>query len=282
MIEAEISKLTRQWRPQVVAFIKEKDRMLNPAEYEDPSEDLEASGINSNLFDDFNDEIDHDTSNSSDSSSQSPIINRRQNNLTNNSSTMSCAGIDSSREVSGVQEANINQLSKAEARSKAIDDELERYANFSKLTFSKFCSDRGLTRSDPNIFEPIGKITWEFWRTYKESFPILYASIKAILQAPTSSSAIERLFSRVSAFVTKQKNCFKSKNLLALLHISEMDDFQRVSADSFRQNGIQYDVIDEVAAYDNTTNETEAESGIGSESLNEQEQLFCDLLDFSA
>ena len=98
----------------------------------------------------------------------------------------------------------------------------------------------------------------------------------------TSSSAIERLFSRVSAFVTKQKNCFKSKNLLALLHISEMDDFQRVSADSFRQNGIQYDVVDEVAAYDNTTNETEAESGIGSESLNEQEQLFCDLLDFSA
>lgn len=256
--------------------------MLNPSEYEDQPEDPEASGINNNLFDDFNDENGHDTSNSSNSDSNSPIINRRRSNLTNDSSALSFAGVDSSREVSEVQDANTNQLSKAEARSKSIDDELERYANFSKMAFSKFCGERGLTRNDPNIFEPIGKITWEFWRTYKDSFPILYAAIKAILQAPTSSSAIERLFSRVSAFVTKQKNCFKSKNLLCLLHISEMDDFQRVSADVFRQNGIQYEVEDEVATADDAIQENVAESGIGSETMNEQQQLFCDLLDFDA
>ena len=116
--------------------------MLNPSEYEDQPEDPESSGINNNLFDDFNDENGHDTSNSSNSSNSelnSPIINRRRSNLTNNSSALSFAGVDSSREVSEVQDANTNQLSKAEARSKSIDDELERYANFSKMAFSKVC-----------------------------------------------------------------------------------------------------------------------------------------------
>ena len=60
-----------------------------------------------------------------------------------------------------------------------------------------------------------------------------------------------------------------------------MDDFQRVSADAFRQNGIQYKVEDEVATADDAIQENVAESGIGSETLNEQQQLFCDLLDFN-
>ena len=64
--------------------------------------------------------------------------------------------------------------------------------------------------------------------------------IKCVIQAPTSSSAIEREFSKISAFVTHQKNSFKSKNLLHLIQISEMDNFLRIASDCFRQNNVDF------------------------------------------
>ena len=187
--------------------------------------------------------------------------------------------MDSSAEASRIINDRSRKLSKAEARLKAIDDELERYANFSRVDFTVFCSERGLTRNDPNIFEPIGEIVSDYWLKNKEVFPIIYGAIKPILQAATSSSAIERLFSRVSAFVTKQKNCFKSKNLLALLHIAEMDDFQRVSADAFRENGIKYEIENETASDNNADLDTIPESGMASNST-ETNDFVSDLLNF--
>ena len=102
------------------------------------------------------------------------------------------------------------------------------------------CDERGLIRTNLKKFEPVGEIVWEFWRLNKNKYPIIYQCIKCIIQAPTSSSAIEREFSKISAFVTHQKNAFKSKNLLALIQISEMDDFLRISNDCFRQNGVAF------------------------------------------
>ena len=217
--------------------------MLNPDKYVAQTKPSNSSAINPDLFDDDLEDADsNDGDTGSDQSSQdqmSPIIPRRKTRSTKNDSLP--VPPDSSFEVSIEQQsaASPKQLTHAEAREKQIEDEIVRYANFSKTEFTAFCNSRGLTRKNNLKFEPIGAITWEWWRLKKAEYPIIYAAIKTVLQAPTSSSAVERLFSRVSAYTTNQKNRFKSKNLMALLQIGEMDTFQRVSADIFLQNGIQ-------------------------------------------
>ena len=125
-------------------------------------------------------------------------------------------------------------------RAMEVEAEIEKYQNFDREAFTRLCDDFGLKRANSKQFEPVGGIVWEFWRRNKNKYPIIYEAIKCIIQAPTSSSAIEREFSKVSAFVTHQKNAFKSKNLLALIQISEMDDFLRISSDCFRQNNTTF------------------------------------------
>ena len=253
---------------------------MNPSQYLDQSEVVKESNINQNLFDDCPEGSDHDSSDSS-IGSDKPLFEdteTQRNNLTNESSILSNAPIDSSYDVSGVNEQVSAPLSKAAVRENAIDDELNRYANFSKQEFSDLCTERGLTRNDPNVFEPVGQITWEYWRLNKNKFPIIYGIIKGILQAPTSSSAIERLFSRVSGFVTPQKNRFKSKNLMALLQISEMDDFARVSSDCFRQNGIAYDVEAEISSMNLISND---EPSPNDELSSDKESNTDEMFDFS-
>ena len=139
--------MTKQWRANVISYIKQKDRLLNPSQYQDGAEHNQPSCINQNLFDDDFDDNDHNTSDSSNSTPSpriSPVTTRRRrHNLTNESSNLSLGDMDSSVEASGISMNQPKQLTNAEARLKAIDDELERYANFSKIEFSVFCSERG-------------------------------------------------------------------------------------------------------------------------------------------
>lgn len=239
-METEIKNLVANWRPQVISYIKEKDKLMNPEKYEDAAVSVQhTSSINKNLFDDVSDdEEDLNSSNSDESTISSPIISRKK-------SLGRLDPTDSSFEVS-VDPIRADQLSNAQLRENAIDDEIARYANFSKNEFSNFCSSKGLTRQNRFKFEPVGAVAWEYWRLKKNEFPIIFATIKPILQAPTSSSAVERKFSTISQYTTKQKNRFKSKNLMALLQIAEMDDFQRVSGEIFEQNGIKIQSDDEI------------------------------------
>lgn len=260
--------------------------MMNPDQYLDQTEVAQStvSNLNQNLFDDCPAESDHDSSDSSIGSDEALFDDDQRNNQTNESSILSNAPIDSSYDVSGLNAPIPEPLSKAASREKAIDDELQRYVNFSRPEFNDLCTKRGLTRNDPNIFEPVGQITWEFWTLNKNQFPIIYRIIKGILQAPTSSSEIERLFSRVSGFVTPQKNRFKSKNLMALLQISEMDDFARVSADCFRQNGIVYDVEAEMTSINSISNDEPTlndEQSSNQESDDDTEFDFSDILNYN-
>ena len=264
-METEIKNLVANWRPQVISYIKEKDKLMNPEKYEEEAvSDQNASSINKNLFDDVSDdEEDLNSSNSDESTTSSPIISRKKSRLD---------PTDSSFEVS-VDPIRENQLSNAQLRENAIDDEIARYANFSKNEFSNFCSSKGLTRQNRFKFEPVGAVAWEYWRLKKNEFPIIFATIKPILQAPTSSSAVERKFSTVSQYTTKQKNRFKSKNLMALLQIAEMDDFQRVSGEIFEQNGIKIQTDDEIPE-----EKTSYEESHGYDSSEEND--FDDLLNF--
>ena len=266
-MENEIFNLVSNWRPLVISYIKEKDRLMFPEKYEDAEQTQQSSLINRNLFDDVSDDDERDdSSNSSDSSANSPIISR-------NKSASLLNPTDSSFELSNAQ-VNVNQLSNAQLRENAIDDEIARYASFSKTEFTAFCSSRGLTRANRLKFEPVGAITWEYWRTKKNEFPILYEALKPVLQAPTSSSAVERLFSRISAYTTKQKNRFKSKNLMALVQIAEMDSFQRISGEIFDQNGIRLPTNVEIPMeQDISSHESDCDDS-------SEENDFDDLLDF--
>ena len=239
MIENEIKKIVSNWRPQVISFIKEKDKLENPDKYVAQNEKRNSSAVNMNLFDDFFDEDEIDSSDSEDSGEMSPIIQRKDQRQSND---LTLTGPPESSFEASLNQPGTSaerQMTLAEAREKLIDDELTRYGNISRTEFSEFCSQRGLTRSNRLIFESVGAITWEWWRSKKQEFPIIFAAIKFVLQAPTSSSAVERMFSRVSAYTANQKNRFKSKNLMALLQIAEMDTFSRLSADIFTQNGIK-------------------------------------------
>ena len=245
---------------------------MNPEKYEAQAELANSSRINANLFDDFfDDDNDNDSSDSDTGSDEmSPVIQRQINRLSSEFSLP--VPTDSSFETSlEHQTRGEKTMTLAEVRDKQIDDEILKYGNISKPEFTEFCNSRGLTRGNPYTFEPIGAITWEWWRSKKQEFPIIYAAIKTVLQAPTSSSAIERLFSRVSAYTTNQKNRFKSKNLMALLQISEMDSFQRISGDIFMQHGIKVNNETETEYHSSTLNE---QSDSDSSDIEDFDELF--------
>ena len=200
--------------------------------------------MNPNLFDDLDDDDNMNSSSSSlaDEDAESFVMPNRNASWenTNNSASL----FDSSHEQSSqIEQPPTN--SKARNRENEIDAELDKYLDYDKHEFQALCLNRGLTREDPRKYYPIGEIAWEYWRSNKNRYPIIYAAIKPILQAPTSSSAIERIFSKISGFVTHQKNAFKSKNLLALVQISEMDDYKRIALDCFRQNKIDFSFDDQ-------------------------------------
>ena len=226
----------------MISYIKEKDRLLNPELYIDrqPNQNLPR---NPNLFDDdcVDDEPEDSNSDSADSSSASMS---EDDFPMDESSRQSGPLFDLSHDTSNqpVPENSPTNvvISSATKREKEIDAELEKYRNFNKEEFTKLCMENGLVRSNSKKYESIGSIVWQFWRRNKYKYPIIYECIKCVIQAPTSSSSIEREFSKISAFVTHQKNAFKSKSLLALIQISEMDDFLRIANDCFRQNNVTF------------------------------------------
>ena len=245
-MESEISKECGLWRGQVITYIKEKDRHINPDLYREAY--IPDKSLNPDLFDDLDDEnsINSNSSSVSDDDEDSFVLPNRTTSF--EMSTHSANLFDSSHDQSNnSQNQQPNAHSRARNRENEIDAELDKYLDYDKHEFQRICLDRGLTRENPNKFYPIGSIVWEYWRINKTRYPIIYAAIKPILQAPTSSSAIERTFSKISGFVTHQKNAFKSKNLLTLIQISEMDEFKRIASDCFRQNRIEFsfDEIDQ-------------------------------------
>ena len=239
LLETEISRMCGTWRDQVISYIKEKDRLLNPDLYVERLS-TEPADRNPNLFDD--DCFENDDVNDSNSSvtSSSDEDSFHVNEVSNHSEPL----FNSSHDISNSTVAANSSLeptnSNTTNREMEVEAEIQKYQNFDREAFAQLCDAYGLKRANSKQFEPVGGIVWEFWRRNKNKYPIIYEAIKCIIQAPTSSSAIEREFSKVSAFVTHQKNAFKSKNLLALIQISEMDDFLRISSDCFRQNNTTF------------------------------------------
>ena len=238
-MEVEISRICSTWRSKVISYIKQKDKLLNPELYTEHRTE-KPNNLNMNLFDDdLGDRESSDDDSSDDDSAESFVFGRNYSTDNNQSGNLFESSNDQSH-ITNQSNNDTQTTTSALTREQQIDAELTKYLNFNKEEFDKLCSDRGLTRKNPKKFEPVGAIVWEFWRQNKSKYPIIYNCIKTVLHAPTSSSAIERVFSKISAFVTHNKNAFKSKNLLALIQISQMDDFLTISQDCFRQNNVDF------------------------------------------
>lgn len=237
LVNDKLDNLTKEWKNQVISFIKEKDKLLNPDKYTD-EQAPKRTKLNSIFFDDESDDDSvRDTDSDPPSNESSPIIGRRQpfpqeTQILNNSPSIT--------PDPAVEDSNIPK-SNAEMREKMLDDEFVRYAQFSKDEFHQKLIDHGFTE-DKSQFQPVGKFVWKYWQSIKHEFPIIYGAIQNILTAPTSSSAVERLFSKISAFVSRNSNAYKAKNLIVLIQISEIETFQEISAEICRQNGVELDV----------------------------------------
>ena len=251
-METEITRICSTWRSKVISFIKQKDKLLNPQLYtQQPTET--PTGINVNLFDDDFGDQESSEDDSDNESDESFVYRARNRSIDNNQSTnnQSANLFESSNDQSNLTHQSAEpqrSTTNALTREQEIDAEIAKYLNFNKVEFAELCTSRGLTRQDSKKFEPVGAIVWEFWRRKKTTYPIIYNCIKTVLQAPTSSSAIERIFSQISSFVTHNKNAFKSKNLLALIQVSQMDDFLRIAQDCFRQHNIKFSFRKETAS----------------------------------
>ena len=208
---------------------------MNPEKYTDEQPQKRIK-LNSLFFDD---ESENDSCADSDSD-KSPVIDRREpfqrDSLSYQSSNAAGNTADNDQEP---------RQSNSEIRIRMLNDELSRYAQYSKEEFNQKLQDFGFS-NDSSKFQPVGKFVWEYWQTIKHEFPIIYGAIKNILTAPTSSSAVERLFSKISAFVSRNSNAYKAKNLIVLIQIGEIEAFQAVSADVFRQNGVELDLNTEI------------------------------------
>ena len=264
MVKAKLQELTSQWRGQVVAFIKEKDKVLNPEKYSDEQPQKRLK-LNSNFFDD---ESENDSCGDSDQSDHSPVMNRRLPFPIQTQATDYSSSIDPDASLDNP----IPPKSNAEIRSSMLNDELVRYAQYSKEEFNQKLEDFGFS-SDKSGFQPVGKFVWQYWQEIKHEFPIIYGAIKNILTAPTSSSAVERLFSKISAFVSRNSNAYKAKNLIILIQISEIEQFQAVSAEICRQNGVHLDISAETVTTANIDT-SEFESSIDENFDIFEEQMF--------
>ena len=152
-----MDNLTKELRNQVISFIKEKDRLLNPDKYTD-EQAPKRTKLNSIFFDDESDDDSvPDTDSDPASNQSSPIIGRRQPfpqdaQILDNSPSM---------HPDSAVEGSIPPKSNAEMREKMLDDELVRYAEFSKDEFHQKLIDDGFNE-DKSQFQPVGKFVWKY------------------------------------------------------------------------------------------------------------------------
>lgn len=76
-------------------------------------------------------------------------------------------------------------------------------------------------------FCPYGKLIQSFWCAHYSEFPILSELASKILNIPTSSSIIERTFSKISRYCTKERNRLKSATLAVFVQMDQVEEFQK-------------------------------------------------------
>ena len=112
--------IMEEWKNQVISFIKEKDKLLNPDKYTD-EQPSKKTKLNLNFFDDESDDNSlHDSDSDQSSGNASPVIQRRQ---LFPDDTQSLDYSSSINPESTVDDSTNPPKSNAEIREKLLDDE---------------------------------------------------------------------------------------------------------------------------------------------------------------
>ena len=96
----------------------------------------------------------------------------------------------------------------------------------------------------------MGNSVSQFWLAQNQEFPILSNLASRILNIPTSSSIIERTFSKISRFCTKEKNSIKSATLSTFVQFNEFQEFERGLIFLRKKYNLPYEPISWVAMED--------------------------------
>ena len=99
-------------------------------------------------------------------------------------------------------------------------------------------------------FIPLGNCVSQFWLAHNQEFPILSDLAARILNIPTSSSIIERTFSKISRFCTKERNSIKSATLATFVQFNEFQEFEPSLIFLRKKYNLPYEPISWVANED--------------------------------
>ena len=126
------------------------------------------------------------------------------------------------------------------SRKRSLEDEIKKYKNLPRDTLRNFALKAKL----PFTFRkycPFGDLVEVWWESNRQEFPILTDLALRILNAPSSSSIIERTFGKISRYVTKQRNSLKAKTLEAFVKFDEFEKFETSAAFLLKKHGETYE-----------------------------------------
>ena len=83
----------------------------------------------------------------------------------------------------------------------------------------------------------------KFW-SGNYSFTVLHDVAPRIAESNASSSLMERVFSRIGRYCTKERNSLMSKNLSVFLQVNDFQKFQHVMKEIFAVEGLRYDNLE--------------------------------------
>ena len=111
------------------------------------------------------------------------------------------------------------------SRKTALEEEIKKYKNLPEHTLRDFALHAKLPFS-LRKFCPFGDLVEVYWESRRQEYPILSELALKILNAPSSSSIIERTFGKISRYVTKQRNSLKAKTLASFVKFDEFEKFE--------------------------------------------------------
>ena len=128
------------------------------------------------------------------------------------------------------------------SRKTALELEIRNYKELPNTYLRDFATKMKIEYST-KTFCPLGKLIESFWEHHREQFPILSELALRILNVPASSSIIERTFSKLGRYVTKQRNCLKSATISAFVQCDELETFDKSALFLFRKHGRDFELF---------------------------------------
>ena len=142
-----------------------------------------------------------------------------------------------------------------------MKDELKKYSNLPDGSFRQFAAQAKLPFTLKRICS-YGDLVELYWESNRHEHPILTELALRILNAPSSSSVMERTFGKISRYVTKQRNNLKSKTLACFVKFDEYEVFEKSASFHYKKHGEQFEPLVWTMADDNLSSEYDYLDGL--------------------